>query len=480
MVACDAILRHAGERLAHAVAVYAGTGNNGGDAWVVAGRLRSAGVAVRVHSTGDPTTDDARAARARACEAGAFDAPLGTELVAVDGLLGTGSTGSPRGRIAEALPGLRGLHARGAMLVALDVPTGMDASTGDAADEIVPADVTVTFGTLKRGLLVARHLTGLIEVADIGLGRAAALDDGAPQLLDSAAVQASIPTISAVAHKGTRGRIAIIGGSSGMAGAVVYACRGALRSGTGLPRAVVDHASLSAVQAAVPAATAAVWPAAARDVPYALGAPDALVIGPGIGSGSRSLVTMVLGETDAPVVLDADALNAFAGDTHALRNALRARRAILTPHPAECARLLSTDVATVLRERFEIGRTLADATGATVVLKGTPTVIAAADGRMNVAPVGSPVLAAGGSGDVLAGIAGALFPAMQDPFDTACAAVWAHGTAAERVGTKRIRGAMLDDVVDALRDVWHVPLPVLPASVLAVLPDVGERAPVAT
>jgi NAD(P)H-hydrate epimerase len=406
---------------------------------------------------------------------GAFDTPRGDEAVAVDGLLGTGATGEARDAIADALVALKALRAQGSFILALDTPSGLNATTGQAATATVAADVTVTFGTLKRGLITSRGVPGAIEVADIGLGAAANINDGAPVLLDARDVTGRVPLIGASSHKGTRGQVTIVGGNAGMAGATVFAARGALRSGAGLVRVVVAPASVSAVQEAVPEATAATWPATAADVAAALGAPDALVIGPGLGVGNIELLRLVFAAASTPLVLDADALNAFAGDTATLHRAIAGHRAVLTPHPAECARLLGTTTASVLANRFDIGLTLARATNAVVVLKGTPSIVSAPDGRVVVAPVGSPVLATGGSGDLLAGIAGALMAEMDDAFDAALAAVWAHGAAAEHVATTNVRGATLGDVVTALRDVWHLQQTALPAGVLAMLPAVGER-----
>jgi hydroxyethylthiazole kinase-like uncharacterized protein yjeF len=472
--AVDAIRRHAGNRFPTGVAVFIGTGNNGGDAWLVAGALRRDGVVVRVHATGEPRSDDAKDAKASALASGPFPAPDGTEGVAVDGLLGTGSSGPPRGAIASAMAQLARLRANGAFVVALDVPSALDATSGNAPDEVVRAALTVTFGTLKRGLTISRGLTGVVEVADIGLGTHADLADGAPTLLDAAAVRSRIPAIDASAHKGTRGRVTIVGGAPGMAGAAVLAARGALRSGAGLVRLVVAPPSVAPVQVAVPEATAAPWPDGADDFVAALARHDALVLGPGLGPSQTAFASTVLAESTAPAVLDADALNAFGGDLAVLHAVLGVRKSVLTPHPAECARLLRVSVDDVLRDRFDAGLELARATNAVVVLKGTPTVISAPDGRVVVAPIGSPVLATGGSGDVLAGVAGTLLAVIPDPFDAALAAVWAHGTAAERVATRDVRGATLADVIDALRDVWNAEHAALPAGIVAMLPAVGE------
>lgn len=473
--AVEAIIRHAFDRFDRGIAVFAGSGNNGGDAWIVAGALRSVGVRVTVRATGEPRTKDAMRARALSLNNGSFEAPTGDEGIVIDGLLGTGTQGAPHGEVAIALAEIAAYRERGAFVLALDLPSGLDATTGHAASETVPADVTVTFGTMKRGLAINRAIAGVIEVVDIALGTHAVQNDGAPFLLDAAAAHASVPRIDASAHKGTRGRIAIVGGSEGMAGAVTFAARGALRAGAGLVRVVVESTSLSAVQASVPEATGAVWPSSPSQASNALGLHDAIVLGPGLGNGRADLLAAVLIVGNAPVVIDADGLNTFAGNAAGLRAILGVRQAILTPHPAECARLLAIKTQDVLDRRFEIGLDLARAANAVVVLKGTPTIVSAPDGRVIVAPVGSPVLATGGSGDVLAGVAGALLATTSDVFAAAVAAVWAHGTAAERVATSRVRGATLADVVDALREVWHEEGPSLPAGVLAAFPAVGER-----
>jgi hydroxyethylthiazole kinase-like uncharacterized protein yjeF len=473
------LMRRAGERAAAQIAALAasrgdtrvlvrcGAGNNGGDGWVVADRLRRAGLTVAVESTGSPRSEDAQRAQGDAVALGAFPAAQGTETLVVDALLGTGASGAPRGAVVGALQALAAERSRGAVIVALDLPSGLDATTGEDFGA-VRADVTLTFGTVPRGLLLRRDLAGAIRLLAIGIEDTVVADDRALPLLDAAALRAALPRIGFDAHKGTRGRVAIMGGAPGMAGAVILAARGALRAGAGLVHAVVAPPSIVPVQVAVPQAIAHVWD---DTLPTA----DALVVGPGLGPDARRRVEHTLAAAaGVPVLLDADALNAMANDLPALRALLAGRAAVLTPHPAECARLLGVGTADVLAARFDVGATLAAATGAVVVLKGTPTVIHAPDGRVCVAPVGSPVLATGGSGDVLAGIAGALLAVMPDAFAAACTAVWAHGAAAESVGTTQVRGHTLDDVLDALATVWHAPRPTMAPEILWAAPAVGE------
>src|SRR4051812_5667769 len=236
------IVRQFGERLTRGVAIFAGPGNNGGDAWVVAGALAAVGIRVRMVEVGAAKTDDARAEREMARALIGDGAPTGGEEVVIDGILGTGSSGAPRGAVADAIRRISQLRDDGARVVALDVPSGLDASTGES-DVSVTADLTITFGTMKRGALVRRERCGRLLVVDIGLGRHGAAQDGAPMLVDQRWVADRVPSIAASAHKGKRRRVAIVGGSAGMAGACILAAQGALRSGVGMARAIVDPAS---------------------------------------------------------------------------------------------------------------------------------------------------------------------------------------------------------------------------------------------
>lgn len=472
------LLRHAHGRASAGVDIYAGGGNNGGDAWVVAGVLSAAGFPVRVHEIETPHTADAAAERLEAVRVvQRATHPGGRPGVVVDGLLGTGARGAPRGAVAQACALIDAARLGGAYVVALDVPSGLDATTG--AHEGAPrADLTVTFGTIKRGQLLARDWCGAIVVVDIGLGAHAALDDDAPLLADAAWVRAVVPRIGAEAHKGVRGKVAIVGGAHGMVGAVLLAGRAALRSGVGLVKLVVDPANIDLVQRALPEALAAPWPTD-DDAAAELGAwGDALLIGPGLGRGAhaRALVERCLRGSTVPVVIDADALNAFEGEPAALAPLLGARRALLTPHPLEFARLSGIDAAAVNAGRFEVSRQLARVTGAAVLLKGVPTVVTAPDGRSVVSASGTPVLGQGGSGDLLAGIAVTLMAQLGSALEAGAAAAWVHGRAAELAAPDgEIRGVTLDNVLDALREAWKLePAPRTP-HVMAELAAVGER-----
>ena len=455
------------DRLDAGALVFAGPGNNGGDAWVIARALHAAGVTVRVVEPVPAASPDCRAERALAVEmfgadaVAGLDQPAAGEWIVVDGLLGTGSTGAPRGDIAKAIAECEAARARGATVVAVDVPSGMDASTGETPGNVARADLTLTFGTVKRGHLVKREVCGTIVVIDIGLaGSTVEPYSRTPQLVDERWVASQLPSIPWEAHKGIRKKLAIVGGARGMAGASVLAARSSLRSGVGMVKLVVATASVPPVQEAEPQALCAAWPADANAVTHDIGSwADAVVIGPGLGHDpvSAQLLTRVLDTWKGPTLLDADAITIFAGRVDELAKMLGGRPALLTPHVVEFSRLAGVEPSDVLANRFEVATEVAKKLGATILLKGVPTVITNADGDRFVSASGTPVLATGGSGDLLSGIAGTLLAQMGDPFRAGAAAAWIHGRAAERAsatGNDVVRGLSLDDVVRELRASW--------------------------
>lgn len=455
--------------------VCCGPGNNGGDGWIVAAALARAGVHVHVRESGAPRSADAILAREEAIPRVALGTPGETPDVVVDALLGTGASGPLRDSVAELAASIADARAAGATVVALDLPSGVDATTGAVAEGAVAADLTCSFGTIKRGHLLARAHCGEIVVLDIGLEQHAHLDDGAPLLVDGPWVDDRVPAIAPESHKGDRRRLLIVGGDRGMAGAVALAARGAMRSGIGMVKLCVHQGSVPAVQTLVAEATAVDWPIAAPSETLVAWS-TALLIGPGLGphDQARARVTAWLTAFAGPVVLDADALNAFAGDEAALGDLLDGRPAIITPHPLEFARLIGVDVDTVLDERFEIGARLARALRAVILLKGVPTVITAPDGTSMVSAAGTPVLAAAGSGDILGGIAATLLAQGVDPLAAAASAAWVHGRAGELANHGRtVRGVTLDDVLDALGHAWRI-APRGQGAPLTSLPHVGD------
>jgi ADP-dependent NAD(P)H-hydrate dehydratase / NAD(P)H-hydrate epimerase len=464
-------------RLAAGVAVYTGAGNNGGDGWVVAGALAAAGIRVRVEEVLEARTDDARAEREAARAILGGERPTGQEGVIVDALLGTGARARPRDAVAGAIARMDARRRDGAAVVALDLPSGVDATTGD--DEgAVTADLTVTFGTMKRGALIARDRCGAIVVLDIGLGAHADLADGAPALVDAAWVHGRVPPIAARAHKGTRGRLVIVGGAAGggMAGASVLAAHAALRSGAGMVRLVVAPENMSVVQTAAYDALANAWPESDDAVRGTICEwADAVLIGPGLGrsDAARALLERVLRLWRGPVVADADALNLFEGNAPALAALLRDRPALITPHPAEAGRLVGARASEVVAQQFDVAASLAKTLDAAVLLKGVPTVVAAPGGDRYVSGAGTPALATAGSGDLLAGIAATLVMQRKEAAESGACAAWIHGRAAEiATGAGPVRGTTLDQVTAALRAVWAEPVPAGRAPVLAELPAV--------
>lgn len=455
--------------------IYAGRGNNGGDAYVVARQLAAARCPVSVVSVGEPSTDDARRARIEALTIVSDVSDPQRPCVVVDGLLGVGISGEARAEIAEQIHAIAEWRSQGAAVVSLDIPSGLDASTG-AGGVVVRADLTCTLGTVKRGLLLRRDEAGEILCLDIGLGAHAGIPDQAPLLIDADWVREAIPPIPADAHKGVRRRLAIVGGGDGMAGAPMLAARGAMRSGIGMVQLLVSPNNVAVVQAALPETMAARWPVTAEDQARVLSWAHTLLLGPGLGRTpmTRALVERVLVEWKGPVVLDADALNVFEGEPRMLGSLLGARPAIVTPHPVEAARLLRRTGEMVNAERFTVGLELAKQLGATVLLKGVPTVVSTPDGRVAVSAAGSPTLGTAGSGDVLGGIVATLLAQTGDPFAAAASAAWVHGRAGEMAAAQgSVRGSALEDVVMALRAVWRLDDPAPQPPVLAMLPAAG-------
>ena len=475
--AADVMMKRLGDALGGGVLVMTGPGNNGGDGWVVAGQLADRGVPVRVHEVVESRTGDAYEARDAAINRVALGEGDGSEVVIVDALLGTGARGAPTRALADAVRSIRERRAAGAVVVALDIPTGVDATSG-AAKLAVTADLTISFGTLKRGHLLARGECGAIVVVDIGLGPHADGTDNAPKLADESWVADVVPPIEADSHKGKRRRVVIVGGSHGMAGAVVLATRAASRSGIGMVRALVEEPSLTAVQSAAIEATAAMWPVAGSDFSSLLEGCHAVLIGPGLGrSGeARRLLETVLEVWQGPIVLDADAITLFEGEIALLSAALARRPALLTPHVRELARLIGTSDDDVIRGRFEIAQDAAHVLGASILLKGVPTVVTGPTGESMVSASGTPVLATAGSGDVLAGIAVTLLAQTGESFRSGVAAAWVHGRAAEIANAGRpIRGVTIGDVVDALGHSWRFSYAPSSPPVLAELPPVIDQ-----
>ncbi len=418
-------------RLALALAPHArtfwiacGPGNNGGDGLEAAMHLQSWGKTVRVSWLGAPGSapTDARASHARAVAAGVHfvDVPPEDCDACIDALLGTGASRPAEGRMAEWMAHINALKVP---VLAVDLPSGLNADTGVATGPCVRASHTLSLLTLKPGLYTAqgRDQTGQVWYESLGADEAAP----APQAILGGAPAAAIRRHAT--HKGSYGDVAVIGGASGMNGAALLAARAALRHGTGrVYVGLLDEGRLT-VDPTHPELmfrdTAALDPAALT-----------VVAGCGGGQAIAAQLPRLLSATPG-LVLDADALNSIAPDSQ-LTALLRARSArqrqtVLTPHPLEAARLLGGTTTAVQQDRLAAAQQLAQQFGCTVVLKGSGTVIAAPGRPPVINPTGNARLATAGTGDVLAGLIGARLARGENAFDAACAAVWWHGRAAD-------------------------------------------------
>ncbi len=434
-------------QLTRGVTILTGSGNNGGDGWALAAALCASGGKVEVREIVMARTADATAERGLAIHL-AGDNPLASGII-VDAMLGTGSRGEISGPILAAARDIARARASGAAVVALDLPSGVNATHG-ASGETVVADLTITFGSLKRGALVSREPCGEIIVVDIGLGHA---PDSLPSFVDMAFVRGHVPRIAPDAHKGTRKSVAVIAGGDNMGGAAILAATGALRSGAGLVKVCTSPGNVAAIHGRLPEALVAPMLDAAAAVDNWA---DAVLIGPGLGTdgATRDFVRAFVTGWRGPLIVDAGALDAYAGDLDGLALALHGRPAIITPHPGEMARLTGQDVRHVLGNRFDIGLEVSRKLGATVLLKGTPTVVSGPDGTRDVVASGTQALATGGSGDALGGMVATLLAQGSEPRVAAASAAWVHGRAAEL--TPGVRGYRLTDILDRLPLAWAV------------------------
>ncbi len=474
----EAIERRYGSLLGLRALVLCGTGNNGGDGMIAARRLRERGAMPRLVVAGDPKrmSGDAAAARDEAEAAGLAITAAGDDAAlravarshdhwdfALDALLGTGARGAPEGVIAEAVQLLRELDETGTRVIAVDLPTGVDADTGAIARRAVRADLTVTFGSPKRGhvLYPGRAFAGTLEVVDIGLAAPEPGDPAASVTLATSAEMAHwLPRRDPRAHKGSAGRVLVVGGSAGLAGAVCLTARAASRAGAGYVHVAIPESLLVVVAVKLteqvlvpcpetPARSLAVtaWDTLAPLFERV----DVVAIGPGLSrdDASAALARRIASECPKPVVVDADALSALVNDP-ALVSATAGAR-VLTPHLGEMSRLTGIDVARLEATRIDVARPYAAQWQATILLKGAPTVIVAPDGRTLVNPTGNPGMATQGMGDVLTGVVAALMAQGIGAFEATGLAAWVHGVAGDRVaGRLGARGMTAGDVVEAL------------------------------
>ena len=476
------LMESAGRAVARAILEYrpatrralilCGAGNNGGDGFVIARTLREwdSRSDPCVVLVGDPSrmTDESRENFELLVSSGlsvtvgldkGVEALLEDADLVVDAIFGVGLARPVDGALAQIVAAVNG-SAR--PVVAVDLPTGLDATGGSALGTRMRADLIVTLGLPKLGLALQAQ-QGPVRVADLGLPTRAVEAVGVQQHLWTAtAARARLPSRPHDGHKGTFGHVFVVGGSEGKTGAAALAAEGALHSGAGLVtvgvpaglNSIFERKLTEAMSLPLGTDGCSQLPAEARDATLAAAQQrDALVLGPGVGTdpSTQRLVREVVAAFAGPTVLDADALNAFAGVPEQLAGA---GPRVLTPHPGEASRLLRCTTTEVQSDRALAARMLAARSGCTVLLKGARSLIARPDGELRINPTGGPALASGGTGDVLAGLVGSLLAQGLDAFDAAALAAYVHGLAGDLQGSIGVAGEVarsLPRAIDRLR-----------------------------
>ncbi|WP_293686952.1 NAD(P)H-hydrate dehydratase [uncultured Phascolarctobacterium sp.] len=451
----EALTALEGER----VVIFCGGGNNGGDGLGAARWLQSYGVSVRAFIVGaalDAVQGDAAMELAMFTKAGGRVEALSTEDdwvlaelaaskadVLVDALLGTGFHGELEGDVLRAC---ELLNKSEKYILAVDVPTGVNADNGAVSENAVRADHTVTMALVKTGLLLypGREYCGDIELADISMPVKLVEEYQSDKYrLTDEIVRELLPLRKANAHKGDAGRVVICAGSPGYTGAAALASDAAVKAGAGLvslytPLSSRDVLAIKLTEVMVHGLLermpGILGGGAASDVASSAEAADVLAIGPGLGTSesTQEAVRTILQKITTPVVIDADALTALAGHTEILA-AMQAQK-VLTPHPGEMARLTGLEIAEIEADRINIAKKYAEQWQAIVVLKGAPTVIGCPNGTVYVNSTGNSSLATGGSGDVLTGIIAGLAAQEISLQEAAICGVYLHGLAAELTG----------------------------------------------
>jgi NAD(P)H-hydrate epimerase len=439
------------------VAVVCGKGNNGGDGLVAARLLREQWRDVRclLLAPREELSGDA-AAMAERVETEPFTAAaLDGPTVVVDAILGTGFQGAVRGAAAEAIEAMEGQ-----VVVAADVPSGVDASTGEIEGVAVSARATATFAAAKPGLYVnpGKEHAGEVRVVDIGIPAGAPVEPQAA-LIDDAVLD-EVPRRRGNTTKFSSGHVLVAGGSRGLTGAPVLAANAAMRTGAGYvtccapasqQRVLAAHL-LEVMTRALPEDDGSHVVAGAEEVLEASRRGGSLIVGPGLGrtAGAQEFARTLVRRSGVPVLLDADGLNAHAERLGELREA--GAPVVLTPHEGELGRLLGCPSDEVKAHRLATARRAAAESKAIVVLKGDDTIVARPDGFAAISAGGTPALATAGTGDVLSGVIGALLAKEMDPFAAACAGVRLHAIAGT-LAAERMHGpdgVVASDVIAAL------------------------------
>ena len=460
------------------VRVVCGSGQNGGDGFVLARHLLDRGAQVQVFLAmpREKMVGDA-AVFARAFEAlpgalvrdASFEADATTWRaylagadVIVDAVFGTGLRSEVTGPAAAAI---RAMNAVDALRVAVDIPSGLDADTGFVRGVAFAAHVTATMACRKLGLVLDPDApVGRVEVVDLGVPLEAAAEAAQAEgplcyWLEGEGVARTLPRKGPGGHKGTAGHVLVIAGSAGKTGAALLAARAAMRTGAGLATVATTAAGQAALDAKVVAEMTACYADGddADEASYArilalAGRMKAAALGPGIptGPGTAALVRRLVAELPIPMVVDADALNLLAEDAAGVASSSRTAR-ILTPHPGEMARLCGLPIAEIMKDRLGHARRLAQRSHAVVVLKGARTIVATPDGTAHINPTANSALGTAGSGDVLTGVIASLLAQGMEAPAAACAGVFVHGESAEiAIQTLGSHNLMAGDLPDAI------------------------------
>ena len=453
--------------------VVCGKGNNAGDGFVAARRLREFGgspIVILAESPlelrGDARVnfDRLRGVRVLEANASAVSKELKKADVIIDALFGTGF----RGEIKEpARSQVSVMNNSPAPVLSVDIPSGVNGETGQVAQDglVVKADLTVTMAALKRGLLLfpGAECAGRISIAEIGIPED--VIDADVEVVEREDVRSLLPRRSRTAHKRSVGSVFVVAGSVGMSGAAVLTASAALRSGAGYvtvgtPSSVatqLDQAILEATTLPLPeTASGTVEASAVNLVLERAERFDVVALGPGLSTDEETVefVKKLVAELDKPLIMDADAINAFQNDAAGLMR--RSAPTLLTPHPGELARLMGSSSKEIESDRIGAAREAAHKTKSVILLKGFRSVIASpqTERRIVLCPTGGPALATAGTGDVLTGIVSAFFAELHEAFDSAWAAAWVHGRSGDLLGERFTeRSVKAGDVVEVIPEV---------------------------
>jgi hydroxyethylthiazole kinase-like uncharacterized protein yjeF len=450
------------------VCIFAGKGNNGGDGYVIARHLHNKGVKVKVFLLGE-----------RSDVAGDAKINMGLDVIAVqssrdwdkvriattfadyliDALLGTGFKGELAPTMVQAV---EMINQAGKVIVAVDIPSGVNADNGQIASVAIQAEYTVAFSVPKPGLLLypGAMQAGKVFVADIGIPRVLSYNSVIKQnAVRAAEVSHILMKRHPAAHKGMCGRVAVLAGSTGLTGAAVLASMAAMRAGAGLVTLGVPESLHSIVEAKLTEVMTKPLPEIAGGaigqeavVPFCewVTKANVVAVGPGLGQQAetgeaiRELIKII----DKPLVIDADGLNALVGTPQLLKETKAL--AVITPHPGEMARLMGLTIEEVNSERIEVARMAASDWNSIVVLKGAPTVVAFPDGEIYINTTGNAGMATGGAGDVLTGVIAAFIAQGLSSHDAAVAGVYMHGLAGDIAAQAGMIGRVAGDIITAL------------------------------